>query len=136
MARTRSKTLTVPAVVQVNAIDLIVSKLNELTGIEFAKDAWVNEAPEVYGVVTLAGTEMQSWADDRLLDTVWNVAIYAFVSDDDDSWPEKIREKLEELEDEGRIITTNSVTREFDYDSSKVRWEWTVMMFGPLTWTE
>ena len=53
MARTRSTRAA--ATVTVNAIDRLVEKLNELDGIEFAKDAWVNKAPENYGVVELTG---------------------------------------------------------------------------------
>ena len=61
MARTRT-TQTAPTTVTVNAVDKIVAKLNTLEGIEFAKDAWVNKAPENYGVVELSGTARQMWA--------------------------------------------------------------------------
>ena len=31
---------------------------------------------------------------------------------------------------------THTNNREFDYQTGKVRWQWIVMMWGPLTWTE
>ena len=63
MARTRNRAAAEPQTVTVNAMDKIVTKLNTLEGIEFAKDAWVNEAPANYGVVELSGEARQLWAD-------------------------------------------------------------------------
>lgn len=120
------------SVAQINAIDSLVERLNELEGIEFAKDAWVNKAPEVYGVVTLNGDNQQLWADGHLIDTIWGVTVAAYVDDDDDTWPDKVQAKLEELEDQDLFDLVHRVNREFDYETGKVRWEWTVMLYGPL----
>lgn len=136
MARTRSQRTAEPATVTVNAIDKLVAKLNELDGIEFAKDAWVNKAPENYGVVELSGEAMQLWADGHLTDSAWNVIVRAYVQDDSDEYPGKIQEKLEELENEGKVDLTHTNNREFDYYTGKVMWQWIVIMYGPLTWTE
>ena len=135
MARTKS---TKSAAVTADAIDKIVEKLNELDGIEFAKDAWVSKAPDVYGVVTLTGEPRQLWADGHLIDSIWNVAVYAYVKDDSNAWPERIQQKLEELEAEsnGRVDLTYSINREFDYEINRVRWQWIVLLNGSLTWTE
>jgi len=134
MARTRNTRAA--ATVTVNAIDRLVEKLNELDGIEFAKDAWVNKAPENYGVVELTGEAAQLWADGHLTDSNWNVRVRAYVQDDSDEYPQKIQEKLEELEAEGMIDLTHTNNREFDYFTGKVLWQWIVIMWGPLTWTE
>ena len=110
MARTRTTRST--TTVKVDVIDKIVEELNKLEGIEFAKDAWVNNHPDPYGVVQLSSTARQLWADGRLIDTAWNVIVSAFVSDDDNSWPEMIQQKLEALEADGRFDLTHTVSRE------------------------
>jgi hypothetical protein len=117
-------------------VDEIIAKLNTLEGIEFAKDAWVNKAPDVYGVVTLSAEAKQLWADGKLVDSAWNVIVAAFVNDDDNDWVQKVQGKLEDLEAEGKIDLTHTNNREFDYETGKVRWQWIVMVYGPLTWTE
>lgn len=130
MARTRNQRNNV------SAIDRLVARLNELDGIEFAKDAWVNKAPENYGVVELNGEALQLWGDGRLTDSAWNVVVRAYVKDDSDEYPALIQEKLEALEDEGMIDLTHTTNREFDYFTGKVMWQWIVVLWGPLTWTE
>lgn len=136
MARTRTARTAEPATVTVNAVDRIVARLNTLEGIEFAKDAWVNKAPENYGVVTLSGEARQMWADGHLTDSAWTVVVTAYVQDDSDGYPAQIQAKLEALEDEGMIDLTHTNNREFDYQTGKVRWQWMVIMYGPLTWEE
>lgn len=135
MARKTTRT-TATATVTVDAIDQLITELNKLEGIEFAKDAWVNEAPDVYGVVELSNSARQLWADGHLLDTIWSVIVTAYVADDDNSWPDKIQQKLQALEADGRFDLTGTNTRSFDYETGKVRWQWILMMYGPLTWTE
>ena len=122
--------------VQHDLIDDIIAKLNELDGIEFAKDAWVNKAPEVYGVVTLDSEISQLWGDGNLLDSIYSITVAAYVNGDSYDLPEGIQAKLEELEEGGRIDLTHTVNREFDYETGKVRWQWIVRAYGPLTWTE
>ena len=136
MARTRSSQTTATTTVTHDAIDDLIAKLNTIEGIEFAKDAWVNKAPEVYGVVELSSEARQMWADGHLTDSAWNVIVTAYVKDDGNDWPAKIQEKLEALEDEGNIDLTHTNNREFDYQTGYVRWQWIVIMWGPLTWTE
>lgn len=136
MARTRTTARTTTTTVTHDAVDELIAKLNELEGIEFAKDAWVNKAPDVYGVVELSGTARQLWADGHLTDSAWNVIVTAYVQDDSSEWPGRIQQKLEALEDAGMVDLTHTNNREFDFATGKVRWQWIVMMFGPLTWTE
>ena len=136
MARTRSTPAVATATVTHDAIDDLITQLNTISGIEFAKDAWVNKAPEVYGVVELSAEALQLWADGHLTDSAWNVIVTAYVKDGDNDWPGKIQEKLEALEDEGKVDLTHTNNREFDYTIGRVRWQWIVIMWGPLTWTE
>lgn len=133
MARTRSaQTQTVT----IDAIDQLVTQLNEISGIEFVRDAWLNKAPENYGVVELSGEASQLWADGHLLDSVYRVLVHLYVKGDDDSWPAQVQEKLEALESTGKVDLTHTNTRDFDYQTGKVHWMWSVSLYGPLTWTE
>ena len=136
MARTRTARTTTPTTVTVNAIDRIIARLNTISGIEFAKDAWVNKAPENYGVVTLSNEARQLWADGHVTDSAWTVIVTAFVSDDNDGYNSIIQQELEALEDEGILDLTHTNNREFDFQTGKVRWQWILIMYGPLTWEE
>ena len=82
MARTRTQRTAEPQLLTVNAMDRIVDRLNTISGIEFTKDAWVNKAPENYGVVELSGEARQLWADGHMTDSAWNVIVNAYVKDD------------------------------------------------------
>lgn len=135
MARTRSNQQNQTTVTH-DAIDDLIAELNKLEGIEFAKDAWVNKAPAVYGVVELSQMARQLWADGHLTDSAWTVIVTAYVKDDSNEWPARIQEKLEALEDVGRIDLTHTNNREFDPQTGYVRWQWIVTMWGELTWTE
>lgn len=133
MARTRNRTA---ATVTVNAMDEIVNALNTIDGIEFTKDAWVNKAPENYGVVELSGEARQLWADGHLTDSAWTVIVNAYVADDSDGYPALIQQKLEALESQGRLDLTHTNNRDFDYETGKVHWRWMLIMYGPLQWEE
>ena len=134
MARTRSAPAT--QTVTVDAVDELVTKLNTISGIEFVRDAWLNKAPDNYGVVELQGEAKQLWADGHLIDSVWRVVISVYVAGDDDTWVDTVNGKLRDLEDQGVVDITHSVTRNFDYTTGKTAWAWQVNLYGPLTWTE
>lgn len=118
----------------IDAVDRLVAKLNEIEGIEFVRDAWVNKAPENYGVVELTGEPAQLWADGKLLDSIWRVVITLYVAGDDDDWPAKVQAKLEAMEAADEVELTHTISRSFDYEISKVSWVWQVNLCGPLTW--
>ena len=133
MARKKSApTLTTRTV---DAVDELVTELNTLSGIEWTRDAWVNKAPDNYGVVELSGEQKQLWADGHLIDSSWRVVLTAYVVGDSDEWPALVQAKLEALEASGTLELVHSATREFDFQINKVRWQWTVYMYSPLTWT-
>lgn len=119
-----------------DAVDELIEKLNEIEGIEFARDAWENMAPEDYGVAELGGEARQLWGDGHLLDSIWTVIVTVYVTGDADTWPKIVQAKLEELEDAGMVDLTHTISREYDYQINKVRWRWTVQMAGDLTRTE
>ena len=129
MARTRSA----PQTVTVDAVDELVTKLNTISGIEFVRDAWMNKAPENYGVVELQGEARQLWADGKLIDSIWRVLITAYVTGDDDTIAYTVQDKLEALETEGKADLTHTISRSFDYTVGKTVWTWQVNLYGSLT---
>lgn len=131
MARTRSQ--TTPTTTTVDAVDELVAKLNTISGIEFVRDAWLNKAPDNYGVVELQGEASQLWADNRLVDSIWRVLITAYVTGDDDTLAYTVQNKLEALEADGKVDLTHTISRAFDYTTGKTMWTWQVNLFGPLT---
>lgn len=132
MARTRSNRTTTPATVTVDAVDELAQKLSE-TGVEFVRDAWLNKAPDNYGVVELQGDARQLWADGHLIDSIWRIVVTLYVQGDDDSWAGAVQAKLEALEAAGKVDLTHTISRNFDSVTGKVRWAWTVYMYGDLT---
>ena len=129
MARTR--TTRSQTTVTVDAVDELTQKLSEI-GVDFVRDAWLNKAPDNYGVVELQGEARQLWADGHLLDSIYRVLVTLYVKGDDDSYPAMVQEKLEELESAGKVDLTHTISRSFDYETGKVQWVWTVNMYGPL----
>jgi hypothetical protein len=131
MARPKKNLQTTPATVKVDAVDELTAKLSEI-GVEFVRDAWVNKAPDNYGVTELQGEPRQLWADGHLIDSLWTVIVTMFVNDGDDSWAGLVNEKLAELEEAGKVDLTHTCTRAFDYEVGKVRWTWAVTICGDL----
>lgn len=118
------------------ALDKLVNKLNEISGVEFVRDAWVNKAPDNYGVVELSGEVSQLWADGHLTDSIWRVVVTLYVAGDDDTYPGLVQAKLEALESAGHLDFTQSVARSYLRDINKVEWVWNVSMYGSLLWEE
>ena len=131
MARTRQNR-TAAQTVTIDAVDELVTQLNTISGIEFARDAWRNKAPEDYGVVELQGEVSQLWADGHLIDSIWRVVITAYVRGDDDTIAYTVQDKLEALEAEGHADLTHTISRSFDMQTGKTQWVWTVNLYGSL----
>lgn len=115
-----------------DAIDALVARLNTIDGIDFVRDAWINKAPEDYGVVEFQGDVAQLWADGHLVDSVWHATVVLYIRGDSDRWPGVVAEKLRELEDEGDIDISARVARRFDIQTGKVAWTWRVSLYGSL----
>ena len=133
MARTRNQTTQT---VRRDAVDELVIQLNTISGIEFVRDAWLNKAPDNYGVVELNGETRQLWADGHLTDSIWRVTVTLYVKGDDDTWAKTVDDKLIALEDAGKVDLTHTISREFAYDIGKTCWRWTVNLYADLTWDE
>lgn len=124
MARTRTR--------RTDVVDELVTQLNTIEGIEFVRDAWLNKAPDDYGVVELNGETRQLWADGKLIDSIWRVIITAYVAGDDDTIAYTVQDKLEELEEAGAVDLTHTISRSFDNTVGKVVWVWQVNLYGSL----
>ena len=136
MARTRQTRTATTTTVTIDAVDELVNKLNEISGLSFVRDAWQDKAPDNYGVVELQGEANQLWADGHLIDSIWRVLITAYIKGDDDTLPYTVQAKLEALEAAGKVDLTHTISRDFDYQVGKVRWVWQVNLYGSLTRTE
>jgi len=133
MAKRSPKTAAAaPATVTVDAVDELVAKLNTIDGLVFVRDAWVNKAPDNYGVVETQGEVSQLWADGKLIDSIWRVIIHAYIAGADDSIAYTVQEKLEDLESAGKVDLTHTISRDFDYNVGKVHWQWIVNLYGSL----
>lgn len=130
--RSSPKAAAAPATVTVDAVDELVAKLNTIDGLAFVRDAWVNKAPDNYGVVETQGEVSQLWADGKLIDSIWRVIIHAYIAGADDSIAYTVQAKLEDLESAGKVDLTHTISRDFDYNVGKVHWQWIVNLYGSL----
>ena len=130
MARNRNQTVTTTTVTR-DAVDILVSKLNEIDGIEFTRDAWENEAPADYGAVEMAGQYNSLWADDKMVEQTFTLAVHLYCKDGGNQWISKIQEKLAEAVD-----WYTMPTHEYIYEIEKNHWTWNAFMIAPLQWEE
>jgi len=134
MAKRKTGALQAPAVVTLDVVDLIAGKLNELEGIEFARDAWENKAPDQYGVVTLNTEPIVQYADGHLIDEINQVTVDMYTEGSSDEWPVMVREKLGELENgnDWLDLSCRLTSREYLFDINKVRWTMQINFAGPV----
>jgi len=134
MAKRKTGALQAPAVVMLDVVDLITGKLNELEGIEFARDAWENKAPDQYGVVTLALEPIVQYADGHLIDEINRCTVDMYTEGSSDTWPALVREKLAELEDvnDWLDLSCRLTAREYLFDINKVHWTMQINFAGPV----
>lgn len=127
MARTRNTPVT--TTVTYDAADILVAKLNELDGLAFVRDAWENKAPDDYGVVELDGQSMSLWADDRMIEQVFQLKVHMYITGTGDDKVALVQQKLAAVCD-GYSLPAH----EYAYDINKNHWTWQCSMIGPLQW--
>lgn len=111
-----------------NRLDDLLDALNTISGIEFVRDAWINDAPENYGVLELTGQNASQWADGRMLEQSFGLLITIYVKGGDDTWIGAVQGVLDGFE-----LSYGFPRREYDYGSDAVMWQWTATIYGPLT---
>lgn len=122
---------TTPETVTRDAADILVDALNTIDGISFVRDAWENKAPENYGVVELAAQSNAIWADNKMVDQVFQLNVHLYVTGGSLSWIKKVQDKLATAAD-----WYNMTSHEFAYEIGKNHWMWTVYIVGPMQWEE
>ena len=127
----RSRTTPVTTTVTVDAVDLLVSALNTLEGIAWTRDAWVNKAPDNYGVVENDGAPVTYWADNRMLAQVFQVKVHAYVKGSRDDLAALVQAKLAENCDSYTLSV-----QEYLYDIDRNHFTWNCQIIGPLQWDE
>ena len=128
MARTRSAPQT--RTVTHDAADLLVSKLNEITGLTFVRDAWENKAPDSYGVVELAGQSNALWADNKMMEQTFQLVVHLYTTGGSNEWVATVQEKLADVCD-GYSLPAH----EYAWDINKNHWTWNCQIIGPIRWT-
>lgn len=113
-------------------IDYLTEQMTTRTGIPFVRDAWVNAAPEQYGVVELGDVVSEQWADGKLIDCIWAVNMYLFVNGSNDAWPDAVTEALDDIETLDVLNCGYNAGRQFDIQTGKVQWTWNLRVYGPL----
>lgn len=129
MARNRNTPVT--TTVTRDAADILVGKLNEISGLSFVRDAWENKAPDNYGVVELTGQSNALWADNKMVAQSFQLAVHLYVTGGSDEWIRKIQEKLDAACD-GYSLPTH----EFLYEINMNHWMWNAYIIGPMQWDE
>lgn len=130
MARNRNAT-PATTTVTVDAVDNVVTALNTLEGIAFVRDAWENKAPDNYGVVEVDGVPMSLWADDKLINQVFQLKIHIYVDGSRDDMVGLVQSKLQTATDWYSLTA-----HEFAYDIGKNHWTWNAQVIGPIQRTE
>lgn len=118
----------------IDVLDLLTEKLNELNGIEFARDAWEDKAPDQYGVVEMTQSPLIIYADGKPLDAVYTARVTLYIIGDDDTWAAKVTEKVLSMENdhEWLDVSCRLTLHQFLFDIGKVQWEFTVQISAPL----
>ena len=130
MARNRT-TPIVSTTVTMDAADILVSKLNEISGISFVRDAWENKAPDDYGTVEMTEQSNALYADNHMVAQEFRLTVHLYATDGNNAWIGKIQEKLDEATDGYRMGV-----HEYLWDIGKNHWTWYVYFIAPMQWEE
>lgn len=110
-----------------NRIDQLIDRLNAIEGLQFARDAWENKAPDDYGVVELTGQADAVWADDEMAEQAYSLRVTLYVRDGGEQWLGLIQQAMADCD-----LVYSLPERGFLYDIGKVEWRWMATLYGPL----
>ena len=119
MSRTRTTAET-------DRIQELIDALNAIGGIEFTEDAWVEKAPNNYGVVELTGEAGNDYADGIKVGQSMAVRITIYVTGGSHRWIAKVQEVLS-----GMKLRYALPQREYLQDIRKVMWTWNTRIRMP-----
>ena len=131
MARNRSAEPTpTPTPTTVDLIANLITALNTISGLAFVEDAWIEKAPDNYGVVELTGQNAFEYADGKLIEQGFGVRITIYVTGGSHAWIEAVQNILT-----AQDIGFSMPTREYLQDINKVSWVWNCSILGPVVST-
>lgn len=111
----------------INRIDQLTTALTAGTGIQFARDAWEDKAPDEYGVVLFNGQNKAVWADDVMVDQAHQIVIVAYKTGASDAIQTAVQDVLE-----AQDLSYRLEGREYFWDIDRVEWRWTAWLYGPV----
>ena len=107
----------------------LISALTEGTGIDFVRDAWVDENNDMgrrdYGVVTISGAPLSLWGDDRIIAQSISGEVILYIMDGDDTKAKAAQDVMISLGVSFRLMRN-----EFVRDLMANRWTWSYTMVG------
>ena len=107
----------------------LIRVLSEGSGIEFVRDAWIDENNDLgqrdYGVVTVDGSPAAVWADDRLVYQRITGSVILYVMDGDDRKARRVQDILRGLDISFRLQEGGFVR-----ELTASRWHWVYTMEG------
>ena len=130
MARSRTAPVPQTTLTTVDVIANLLTALNTISGIDFVEDAWVEKAPDNYGVVELTGQNGSEYADGKLVEQSFGIRITIYVTGGSHAYIEAVQNVLTSFD-----IGFSMPTREYVQDINKVSWVWNCTVFGPIEYT-
>ena len=130
MARNRTSPTPAQTPTTVDVIASLITALNAIDGIAFTEDAWVEKAPDNYGVVELTGDIIREYADGKLIEQGFGVRITIYVTGGSHAWISAVQSVLI-----AQDVAFSMPTREYLQDINKVSWVWNGSILGPIEYT-
>lgn len=130
MARSRTAPVPQTTLTTVDVIANLLTALNTISGIDFVEDAWVEKAPDNYGVVELTGQNGSEYADGKLVEQSFGIRITIYVTGGSHAYIDAVQTVLTAFD-----IGFSMPTREYVQDINKVSWVWNCTVFGPIEYT-
>lgn len=111
-------------------IEDLITALNTLEGIDFVEDAWVEKAPQNYGVVELTGEAANDYADGRKVAQLLQLTITIYVAGGSHHWITAVQGILD-----AQKVRYTMPQRQYLDDIQKVMWVWNARIRMPVIYT-
>ncbi len=127
MARRQTRTATTTTA---DRVAELLDALNTIEGIDFVEDAWVEKAPQNYGVVEVVSEAAGDYADGLKIAQNFLVRITIYVAGGSHHWIQAVQSVLD-----GLNIGYTMPQREYLQDINKVSWVWNTRIRMPVIYT-